>query len=386
MNGYIYRVVVSNACTPAANSSSATLTVTPPPTITAHPANSTICAGANTTFTFAATGATSVRWQVNTGSGFADVPNVAPYSGVTTTTLTITGATAAMNGYQYRGVATNCGGDANSNAATLTISIPVSFTTQPASQTVCQGATVTFTAVTTGTVSSYQWQFSSDGGTTYNNIAGATTTSYTINPAMVGQNNYRFRLVATGSCGPVNSNAATLTVNALPVFTLGAIPSVVCLSDPPFTLTASVAGGTWTGAGVSGSTFTPAAAGLGLKTITYSVTTAGCTTAMIANIDVNECAGRHLLLNQYPAIYITPNPNNGAFNVRVNTDLYSKLSLRVFTSSGSLVKSVEFPTVAFGSVLPVNLGDVPNGTYHLYLTNDEHGFISRGSSIVVVHK
>ncbi|MBK6381863.1 MAG: hypothetical protein IPF69_00015 [Chitinophagaceae bacterium] len=170
--------------------------------ITAQPVNSTICTGANTTFSITATNPSFYKWQVNTGTGFVDVPNAAPYSGIATNTLTITGATAIMSGYQYRCAVGSCGGDINSNAATLTISIPVSITTQPGSSTLCEGTAVNFTVGTTGSVISYQWQVSTNGGVTYTDIAGATTNTFAIPVALPAQNGYRFRVVVTGKLWP----------------------------------------------------------------------------------------------------------------------------------------------------------------------------------------
>ncbi|MGN6421251.1 MAG: T9SS type A sorting domain-containing protein [Pseudobacter sp.] len=98
-----------------------------PPGITGHPSNSTVCAGSNTTFSITASNATSYKWQVSTNNGgsFSDLSNTAPYSGVTTTTLTITGATAGMNGYQYKCIASGSASpDATSNAGTLTVNQP----------------------------------------------------------------------------------------------------------------------------------------------------------------------------------------------------------------------------------------------------------------------
>jgi len=81
------------------------------------------------------------------------------------------------------------------------------FTTQPASQTVDPGASVTFTAVTSGTPSAtYQW---------YKNgaaIAGATGASYTIASA-AGTDWGSYTVAATNSVGAVTSAAASLVVN-----------------------------------------------------------------------------------------------------------------------------------------------------------------------------
>jgi hypothetical protein len=91
------------------------------PAITSNPPNRNICSGGNTTFPITATGATSYQWYQNTGSGFVALTNTSPFSGVTTSTLTITGATAAINGALYQCVATNTSGSATSTNATLTV-------------------------------------------------------------------------------------------------------------------------------------------------------------------------------------------------------------------------------------------------------------------------
>ncbi len=385
MNGYQYRCIISNTCTAALTSGAATLAVGTNAVVNTHPAGSTICDAANTSFTVAATGATSYQWQVNTGSGFADVPAAPPYSGTTTATLTITAATAAMTGYQYRCVLGSCGTPVNSNAATLTISVPVTITTHPATVSLCHGAAHTLSVTTTGTVSSYQWQLSTDGGNTYNNISGATTASLPLTAA-VAQTGYRFRCIVTGSCGPVISNAAILTVNPQPDFNLNGIPGIVCQSDAIVKLAASVPGGTWSGTGVQGNQFTPSVAGVGSRTITYTLTVAGCTTVKTALVQVNECAERHLLLNAFTAVYVYPNPNNGQFSIRLNTDLYHSLGLKIYTSDGKLVKTQAVTGVGYGSVIPVDLTGVPSGNYQLYIYNEEGAFIKKGVSIIVYRK
>lgn len=383
MNGYLYRCVISNSCIAPFNSGNATLNVGASAIVNTQPVNSTVCEGVATSFSVAATGASSYQWQVNTGSGFTNLTNTAPYSGVTTATLNISAATAGLTGYQYRCVLGSCGPSVNSNSATLTISVPVSITTQPATVTVCQWTNNTFSVSTIGTVSSYQWQISIDNGATYTNIAGATSSSLALNTIMLGQNGYRYRCIVTGSCGPVTSAAATLSVNALPDFNLTNIPATLCISDPAYPLTVSVAGGTWSGPGVTSGVFSPSAAGLGTKTISYSVTTAGCTTIKSSIIQVNDCPGRHLLLNAFTAVYVYPNPNNGVFNIRMNTDLYNKVGVKAYASDGKMVASQMFTGLSYGSVIPVDLSKHPSGVYHLYIYNNDNGFISKGVSLII---
>ncbi|WP_241686640.1 immunoglobulin domain-containing protein, partial [Flavobacterium sp. YO12] len=173
MNGYQYRVVASGSCGPSATSSTAALNVDSAPAITAQPNLSTICAGANTTFSVAASNATAYQWQVDQGAGFTNVSNGAPYSGATTATLTITGATAAMNGYVYRVVATGlCSPAATSNPAPLTFYSAPAITAQPNLSTICTGANTTF-SVSASNATAYQWQV--DQGAGFINVSNGAT-------------------------------------------------------------------------------------------------------------------------------------------------------------------------------------------------------------------
>jgi sugar lactone lactonase YvrE len=95
------------------------------PGFVAQTTNRTVSASSATTFSVSAGNASvsSYQWQLSTnnGSTWANVTDGGPYAGATTNTLAIAGATTSMNGYQYRCLASNVGGTATSNAATLSI-------------------------------------------------------------------------------------------------------------------------------------------------------------------------------------------------------------------------------------------------------------------------
>ncbi|WP_163407223.1 T9SS type A sorting domain-containing protein [Flavobacterium ajazii] len=112
----------TNGGTCSGASKTFTITVNPTPKITAQPVSKTICNGASTTLTATASNASGYQWQVNPGSGFIDVSDIEPYSGATTTTLTINETTTLLNNYKYRLIASgSCDPKATSNIATLTI-------------------------------------------------------------------------------------------------------------------------------------------------------------------------------------------------------------------------------------------------------------------------
>ncbi|SUX48301.1 T9SS type A sorting domain-containing protein [Chryseobacterium indoltheticum] len=148
------------------------------PVVTGNPPNRTLCSGGNTTFSITATGATSYQWQQNTGSGFVAIPNGAPFSGVTTTTLTITGVTGTMSGYQYRCVATNSSGSATSNSATLTVS-SISGSISKTNVSCNGGTNGTATVTASGGIGPYTYSWSPSGGTAAT-ATGLAAGNYTV--------------------------------------------------------------------------------------------------------------------------------------------------------------------------------------------------------------
>jgi hypothetical protein len=90
---YTLTLTTTNSC--GSSSKSHSITVLTAPEITTQPTNKTICDGQNTTFTAVATGSNlTYKWQVKIPSGtYTDVTNTGVYTGATTASLTITGAT-----------------------------------------------------------------------------------------------------------------------------------------------------------------------------------------------------------------------------------------------------------------------------------------------------
>jgi len=85
-------------------------------------ANHTVVPGGAATFTVLSPIVNaSYTWQVSTNGGvsWSTIGNGGVYSGATTTALTITGATAGMNGYDYRAVAVASGATSYSPTGTL---------------------------------------------------------------------------------------------------------------------------------------------------------------------------------------------------------------------------------------------------------------------------
>lgn len=246
-----YVITITGTSAPATpQTRDITFTINPGtgPAITGQPANQTLCAGGNTSFSITSAAATSFQWQVSTDGGatFNNVTNGGVYSGATTATLSLTGVTGTMNGYRYRCIATSICGNTTSNAAILTVDTAPSITSQPANPSGCTGGNATVSVVAAGTSLTYQWQLSTDGGTTFNNIAGATTASYTITGLTLAMNGYKYQCIISGICpvSPITTTVATLSV--VTALNISGQPAdvTVCVGNPAsFTVTATGASG-----------------------------------------------------------------------------------------------------------------------------------------------
>ena len=95
-----------------------------------------------------------------------------------------------------------------------TITTP-SISQQPQSTTVTEGQDATFTveASAGSETPTYQWQQSTDNGSSWTNIESETSASYTINSTTTSMNDYQYRCVVTANGVSVISAPATLTVN-----------------------------------------------------------------------------------------------------------------------------------------------------------------------------
>ena len=88
------------------------------------------------------------------------------------------------------------------------------MTSNPTNQVAAAGQPVTLIAAASGTPApTVQWQVSTDGGDTFTNLAGATSTTLTF-IASASQNADLYRAVFTNSSASATTIPASLTVNA----------------------------------------------------------------------------------------------------------------------------------------------------------------------------
>ncbi|MBI4658430.1 MAG: immunoglobulin domain-containing protein [Verrucomicrobia bacterium] len=191
-----YQVVVSN---PSGHvlSDAASLLVNVPITIVAGPQSQTAAAGGTLVFTVSAVGTPplSYQWRFN-GSNLP---------GATGPSFSV-GSVQPSNAGQYSVVVQNVAGSATSGDATLTVNVPPSIQTHPASRNATPGDNVTFSVTATGGAPlSYQWQ---KNGQTIGGATNPTLTLSNVQAADAGS----YDVVVTNPGGAITSQSASLTL------------------------------------------------------------------------------------------------------------------------------------------------------------------------------
>jgi hypothetical protein len=215
-DGASYDCVVTGDCG-SVTSAAAIVVVGSGPEISTQPSSSDVCVGQPAVFAVVASGqgALSYQWR-KAGS---------PISGATSSTFSIAAVVAASAG-SYDCVVTDDCGSTTSTAATLTVGEPATIVTHPSSDEICVGDAAAFSVVVSSVDPvTYQWR--KNGAP----ISGATSATYAIAAAVAGDAG-SYDCVVTAPCGPVTSNAATLSFGNSPSITTQPSGGDFCEGDP----------------------------------------------------------------------------------------------------------------------------------------------------------
>jgi len=224
-NGRLYRATFSNSAGKA-TTEAATLTVGKKPAVTGQPASQTAIEGHPVFLTASSSGTPepTVQWELSTDGG----ATWNPIAGATFSPYIISATKVTMSGNEYRAVFTNALGKATSSAATLTVYGLAQVTQLPQSVTVEEGQNATFESTATGTpFPTVKWERSTDKGTTWSIVSGATSTTLTVASTKTTEDGYEFRAAFTNLAGTVTTAPATMTVHRAPAIVKQPAPAVV---------------------------------------------------------------------------------------------------------------------------------------------------------------
>jgi hypothetical protein len=297
-------------------------------TVNTPPATSIITAGGPTTFC----------------QGGSVVLSGSNNSGTWSTGATTNSINVNSSGIYFVTNTNNCG-STQSNSITVTVNTPPAASTITAggATTFCQGGSV----VLSGNNNSGTWS------------TGATTNSINVNSSGI------YFVSNANNCGSVNSNSITVSENALPTVSFTGLSASYSVVASSITLIGSPAGGTFSGPGISGNTFSPSMAGIGgPHTITYTYT------------DVNSCtnsSSQQTSISNVKDIVVYPNPAISEVVMTLPVML-NQSSLTVIDIFGKLVLSrLNYS----GNKIKLDVRNLANGNYIIRIIDKDHCYIGK---------
>ena len=159
--------------------------------------------------------------------------------------------------------------------------------------------------------------------------------------------------------------AVTATVNPLPVIAISVTNTDVCHVQGLVTLNATPSGGTFSGPGVTGSTFDPSI-GTGTYAVVYNYTDSnGCSNSGSVSMNVSDCTGLTSANKNLQSLMIYPNPAKDVVIIK-NGLTESKTTMCITDAAGRLIVS---QTISSNEE-KVNISQFANG---IYLLNIKEG-------------
>gem|GEM_PF-849094 len=284
----------------------------------------------------------SAPFVLNTGT-----PAGGTYSGNGVTGNSFDPVAAGLGNHLINYSYTDANGCSSSDTTTVTV-YDLPAVTIPSVNPVCDGTAA----------------FALTGATPAGGVySGNGMSGNVFNPGVAGIGSHTVTYSYTDANGCANAASTIVTVNGLPAVSLAAY-SATCIDEPPVILTGGTpAGGTYSGAGISGGMLDPALAGAGLHVMTYDYT------------DLNGCsntAAQNFVINALPVVTLT------AFNpVCISTPAFS---LNYGTPAGGTYSG---KGVSNGQFDPVAAGVGSHIMYYFY--TDTNGCTAHDSATVNVY-
>lgn len=250
-------------------------------------------------------------------------------------TLTVNGGIPAYsytwttNPVQNTAIATNLA--IGNYTATLNDAIGCTYTIATAISQQALVGTATITASSATLCAGNSTTLTASGATSYTWSTSAATAATMITPTVSGT----YSVAGTTAVNCLITGSISITVNPLPSVSFSLLPNTFCSNSASVSLNGSPAGGMYSGAGITGASFSPVAAGVGTHTISYSYTDANnCMASTAQSATVSLCTGIETYNSNVLSLY--PNPNNGTFTLMATADM----QLIIFNELGQEVMAV----------------------------------------------
>jgi len=187
--------------------------------------------------------------------------------------------------------------------------------------------------------------------------------------------NSNAKFVLSVSNGTCIANSRTISV--ITTASISGLDSMYCDNMSPTVLIGSPTGGSFSGPGVNGTQFSPAAAGPGTHFIHYTLydtlsscekPAGGCSILSTKTVVVSECVGRdELVLMQNVSLF--PNPSQGEFVMSLESAAACECQISVSDLSGRLLYTAEHSVNQGKQKFNIQLSHLSKGVYFLVISN-----------------
>jgi hypothetical protein len=314
-------VVTGTSAAGCQNTASTTINVEENPIVEITASATTICSG--NTVTLNATEGLAYAWS--NGESSASI-NVMPSSNIT-----------------YSATGTNdagCSTTASIDIEVLTTPTLVITTTDDA---ICNGTSTTITA---SGADNFEWNI------------GNTEPSITVQPTLTTV----YTVTGTNDNGCQTTGSQEILVQQIPEIAFIEPITTFCLNSPEYTIEVLPANGEFSGPGMNGTTFNPAAAGVGTHTIQYYYSNGACEATSDLEITVDACISTNDIETTSTSIY--PNPANDLLTI---DGLMGSNTLQIINEQGQII----FNQRTFNAKHTIELQGLTSGIYYLKIQSDQ---------------
>lgn len=320
---YTVAGIGSNGC---ANSTTVQVVVNALPNVVANASSLAVCEGE--TVTLSGAGADAYLWS-------GEVVNAVAFSPSTSSQYEVTGTDA--NGCQ------------NTAQVFVQVNELPTLTLVTSVEAICAGELVTLSA--------------------NSNAAQLTLSNGVENgEAFMPTETASYSATAESDLGCVNTQTIEIVVNALPEVTISGLNATYQNTDASVSLTGTPGGGTFSGSGMTGNIFSPAQAGQGTHTITYSYTdpSTGCSNDVSLEVTVTQNTAGLEEIGAQGAFAVFPNPFEDVITIQVFAVNQTELTVRLTDLSGKEVVSItRVAQEGMQSVELAELNKLASGAYLL---------------------
>lgn len=328
-------IAAAGACAASSDNTTITINAIPTAVITG---NGVICNAVgetnSTTLTIALSG--NGPWDFT----YSDGTTPTTVTGHATSTYSFTTSTAGT----YTVVSVEDANCSNVGSGSVSVSVNANPTvTLSGIPTICANSTAN--ALTQGLPA---------GGT----YSGPGVTGSSFNPTGLSTGTI-VQYAFTDGLGCSGTASASITIEDAPTVTIAPVTQTLCANTTPVTLTATPAGGSFSGPGITpNGVFTPSQAGVGSHVITYTANSAGgCSASGTITVQVESCAS--LIESNLLSIHLIPNPTDGLIELNYDETLLTIKQVTVHSIEGRRIGVI---SLAPGSNI-VSVESLPAGMY-----------------------